>query len=689
MTSITLINVDSFTSYLKPFTMDICVAALIGLSYFIYRTFYKSQNELYQMNEKLSKISKINNKWDYANSIQKFHYLINSNEEKKTDAFFILEKMHKNGVAPDIVTYNCLLDMSFRLRQIIQSNKLYEEINDFTSPVQPEIITFNILLKSCVREIKENYDNCDFVDKIFIKISNLLVDIKSKNLKFNDITYNTLIDAYAEGGRMDKSWEFYNEMILNNFKPDLYTYATLIKGLKSTSYSDVNFEKAFDIFNLIKSGQCEGLKIDEFIYNTVLDTCLRYNKIKLMEELFQEMKNDNLMPTIVTYSIMIKAYGNAYELDKALDLFNELRKNGIRPNDIVYGCLMNCCVKCSKQDLMTEIFEDMKNEGIIPNLFIYATLIKGYNKMKQYQLAFDAFEKMKNDNFVQPNIVIYNSIIDNCVESKNYEKMFEIYTFLKNSEGSVQPNIITYSTLIKGFCKSGNMTKANEIYRFLIENNLKLDDVVFNTLCDGYAKQKDIESALNVLKEMKQANIRRTVVIYTVLIRMYSSLGDEKNVYEMVSEMKKEGINPSIVVYTSIVQVLNRLKKTEEVLKIYQEVKNNSNLKIDHLLYSFIINGCVFNKRLEKAIEILLESVDDGIKLNEETYNNVLEYLLANKFMKTSERISSCSVICKALKEKSYQINIDLYNRLMKIMYKPTENVVRKDENQKRKYIKK
>jgi len=289
--------------------------------------------------------------------------------------------------------------------------------------------------------------------------------------------------------------------------------------------------------------------------------------------------------------------------------------------------------------------------------------------MKQFELAFGVFEKMKQDNFVKPNIVIYNAIIDNCVESKNFEKMFEIYTSLKNNETTVQPNIITYSTLIKGFCKSGNMKKAQDIYNFLVENNIKLDDVVFNTLCDGYAKQKDVEAALRVREEMKKANIKRTAVIYTTLIKMYSCLGDEKKCQAMFNEMKEEGIKPTVVIFTSVVQVLNRYKKTDEVISIYNHVKKDKNLRVDHLLYSFVINGCVFNKKLEKAIEILLESIADGVKLNEETYNNVLEYLIANKFMKTQDRIQNCTVICKALKDKSYQINIDLYNRLMKIIY--------------------
>ena len=102
---------------------------------------------------------------------------------------------------------------------------------------------------------------------------------------------------------------------------------------------------------------------------------------------------------------------------------------------------------------------------------------------------------------------------------------------------------------------------------------------------------------------------------------------------------------------------------------MYYLVTKNKSYRIDHLFYAVVINGCIFKKKLEKVIEILIELIKDGMKLNEDVYNNVLEYLLANKFMKIQERLNNCTIICIVLKDKNYQINLDLYNRLMKLMY--------------------
>jgi pentatricopeptide repeat protein len=42
----------------------------------------------------------------------------------------------------------------------------------------------------------------------------------------------------------------------------------------------------------------------------------------------------------VTYSILIKIYGRAKMLDKALEVIQEMKKNKITPGNIVYTCLI-------------------------------------------------------------------------------------------------------------------------------------------------------------------------------------------------------------------------------------------------------------------------------------------------------------------------------------------------------------
>jgi pentatricopeptide repeat protein len=681
-----ILNADYWSSYLQPYVADLGVALVFGVGYYLFKQLHKDKDKSDIKGNLKEKIENHLNKWNQAKTIQKFNSLIITNTDRSTDAFKILNLMQKAEINPDIVTYNCLLDMSFKLEQREQAKKLFEEISDFTSPVQPDVVTFNILLKGCVAELREigsdsmsAQEGLNIRKEILERVLSIVNDIKQRGVNKNEITYNTAIDAFIEGGDFNKAWEMYQEMCENesNIKPDLYTYATLIKGLKTNSDTEKNLSRAVEILNKIKSGEYENLRADEVLYNSVLDTCVKYNKVEMAENIFQDMKSQGVKPSLITFSIMIKGYGLVYKVEKALALFNEMKELGFTPNDIIYGCLLNCAVRCSRLDIMCEVYESMKSLGVELNTIIYTTLIKGFNKMKKFEKAFEIFDNITEKEKQSSNIVIYNAILDCCVESKNFEKLNEIYDYIKRKsqelENFPQPNIITYSTVIKGFAKNGKFNEAKDIYSFLKSNAYQLDEVLFNTVCDGFARANQNEMALQILKDMKEYGIKRTSVIYSILIKMYSNQHNEEKCLEMLNEMSKDNVKPSLVTYTTLMQMFIKKKKVLNAIALFQDMKKND-IKPDQVCYNFIVNGCTFNQKLERAIEFLLESVRLNIKLNEETYNNCLEYLLNNKFMKHHERVNHATEILKELKEKNFSINYDLYSRVARLIYKNNES---------------
>ena len=708
----TFINeANNSNSTISSCLADISISLVFGIGYYIFKQF----NKINDVNSHSKKEEK-NCKWTKAETIQQFNQLIMSNTEKSTDAFKILGIIQKKGIIPDVVTFNCLLDMSFKLDHFEAAKRLFDEFSDFGSPIQPDAVSYNILLKGCVIKMKSLSDqNSWTLNKHLIEqeIDSILAEMKKKSIEMNLVTYNTAIDSYIESGNFTKAWNIYNDMLIqgSNVKPDLFTFATLIKGLKSSynkentytsENTDINLsnklnknnlERTIEILNKIKSGECEGILVDEILYNSVLDTCIKFGEISKAEEIFEDMKLNKIPPTIITYSIMIKGYGYVYNMEKALNLKNEIESKNIKPNNIIYGCLLNCAVRCGKLDTMINIYQSMREDGIRPNRIIYTTLIKGFNKMKQFEKAFELFDSISDDDKINCNISMYNAILDCCVESKNFKKLNEIYNKLKSinenhsdaeyaSDNYPKPNVITYSTMIKGHTRCGQIEEAKKIYEFLKmnQNYFALDEILFNTVCDCFARAGQKELAIEVFEDMKKANIKHTAIIYSILIKMYSSCGEYHKCLQTFDMMIKNNIKPSLVSYTTIIQMYLKQKKFSEAIAKFEEMKRN-NLKPDHVIYNFLINNCTFNKKIEKAIEFLIESIRENIKLNDDTYGNCIEYLINNKFMNSSQRIGYASDILKILKENNFSIKYEIYSKLVKVIYKNNTNENEAEKN--------
>ena len=648
-------------NYLKPYVADVGVALAFGVGCLLFKAFKKDNKDVKGIKENIKKSL---SKWTTANTIQKFNALIINNTDKTIDAFKILKSISEAEVAPQIETYNCLFFMSFNLGQYEIATKLFEEITDFMSPVQPDIVTFNILIKGVVKEAIENQQDIALIETLSSKLEFYKNEISNRKLDYDDFTYNTLIDAHIECNEFSKAWEIFQQMSSYIKKPDIYTYTTIVKGLKTCKEPN-SFSKIIEIYESIKLGNKENIKLDEFLINTVLDSCVRYEEHEMALKIFNEMPIFSVPQTVVSYSIMLKSFAVKGKLEESIELFNKMKLHGIRPNEITYDCLLNCSIKCERLDIMNNIYECMKNDNLTPNNNIYCTLIKGFNRTKNYNLAFKLYETMNSKDKKIIDIVFFNSLLDCSVEASEEKRMLEIFEFIKVNHN---PSIITYSTLLKGYTKFNCEEKALELYKEMINSDSYLDEVFFNTMADFYAKKKDSVKAIKVLEDMKARNVSRSSIIYSILISLFSCVGKELEALEMYNNMIRENLKPTMITYTIIMQMYIKLKKMDDAIRVFYEMRENK-ITLDAVSFNFIINGCSFNKKLEKAIEILNQSFEDGIKLNDNTYSNVLEYIVNNKFMKLNERCLFAGNILHNLKERKIQVKGETYSKVMKMMY--------------------
>merc|ERR1712160_158982 len=308
---------------------------------------------------------------------------------------------------------------------------------------------------------------------------------------------------------------------------------------------------------------------------------------------------------------------------------------------------------------------------------------------KLYDTALEIFEQISQEG-KNSNIVIYNAILDVCVNSKNLEKLKEIYEYIKTMSNICpnfpKPNLITWATIIKGFAKNGKMQDALELYETLKTQQVELDEVLFNTLIDGFARNGDVKNATKIYEEAKAYGIKGSAIIYSILIKMYCKINDINSSTLYFNLYKNEKHKATIVPYSTLIQMYIKRKELNKAIELFEEIKKRG-MKPDKVSYNFIINGCSFNKKLEKAIEYLHESFKSQTKCSDDTYTNILNYLLNNKFMKTNERTKNISEISKILKEKNFEIPYELYSKLMKAVYSANEgNVSQRPTNSRNKF---
>lgn len=660
---------------------DLGAALVFGLGFYFFKSHFKKGKDDKDIKDKMKpfreKIADTINKWESSISLQKINSMIKEEvSDKNFNPFTVLDQMQKNNLSPDITIVNTLLDTTLRLKDFNNFKRLSElvcvEKGSESLPL-PNIITYNILIKGISYEMEKG--NFSLKDSVKAKVDRIHDHLVAGGIKPNEITVNSTIDIMIESGNFDEAWRYYDEMESKyELQPDIYTYSTLIKSIKNYQPDPKNIERAFNILKMIKLSQTRGIKPDEVLYNSIIDTCIKYNRIKQAEALFEDMKEAQVTPSRITYAIMIKAYGNDYNFDKSLAIFAEMQNAGIAPNEISYGSLLNAAVKCNKIDKVLLIYEEIQAANITMNIFHYSSLIKAFSRAKDFNKAFNIWEKLNNDPNLSPNTVTYNAILDCCVECGDFLMMNKIYEGFKEkayeSDSGVLPDLITYSTVIKGYGKMKNVEKVIDIYNFLKgRNEFVLDEVMYNTIIDSLHKAEKYEIALQIYEDMLKAGVTRSNATYSIIIKVYSKLNMVKKAVEIYNEMLDRGIKPSFITYTAIIQILVKSKMIQNAIDIFDEIIQNE-LTPDQVIYNVIVNGCVYNGRLSDACRFLFRSFLVNLRLCDDVYKNVLINLLTNRTMDFSNKCETTLKICKELKDRNIQIDYELYYKVMKMVYK-------------------
>jgi pentatricopeptide repeat protein len=263
---------------------------------------------------------------------------------------------------PTAITVGCMVDALVKNGSVEDAwSLLHDLLEDEERRASVNTVIYSTILKGFATAKQTN--------KVFM----VYKEMRDRNVPSNTITFNTLLDACARGRSMDRVPQLLEDMKASSVDPAIITYSTIIKGYCMNG----DVDRAFDV---LKDMQRERVFApDEILYNSLLDGCVRQNRVEQALQLVEDMKDSGTAPSNYTLSILIKLLGRSRQLNQAFDLVEKLcSENGFRPNVQVYTCLMQACIQNRKLDQALEIHNTMIWEsGCQPDQMVYTVLVRG------------------------------------------------------------------------------------------------------------------------------------------------------------------------------------------------------------------------------------------------------------------------------------------------------------------------
>ncbi len=312
--------------------------------------------------------------------------------------------MQASGVLPDDITYLGLLRCCIEGSNIAFGRALHRRIYSGSSP---SLEVQNALLNM--------YAKCGTVTET----EQLFTKMPRKDV----ITWTILISAYNLVASHRKALDLFPLMIKAEIQPSDVTYACLFtaagnlpdlatgkqihshsltssiqltRGMKNALlqmyFKCGSMDEALDAFQEIRKAD----PFDLISWNTMLSCYVQQKLGNKAISLFQEMQAEGIKPDAVTYSTLLTAAADTYNLPFGKTIHQAV-KSLLPTQEVLGNALLNMYIKCGQMNFATELFTEMRQAKAPMNVITWTVMITGLIDHDKSTVALQYFNDMKKE----------------------------------------------------------------------------------------------------------------------------------------------------------------------------------------------------------------------------------------------------------------------------------------------------
>ncbi|KAK7852797.1 pentatricopeptide repeat-containing protein [Quercus suber] len=302
--------------------------------------------------------------------------------------------MCSEGCIPNVITYTALIDGHCKAGEIEKACQIYArmqgnvEISDVDmyfriddgNSKEPNVFTYGALVDGLCKAHKVK------------EARNLLDAISVEGCEPNHIVYDALIDGFCKARKLDDAQEVFAKMSEHGYSPHVYTYSSLIDRL----FKGKRLDLALKVLSKMLENSCAPNVV---IYTEMIDGLCKVGRTDEAYKLMLMMEEKGCYPNVVTYTGMIDGFGKVglnREFIISLGLLDEISENDSVPIVPVYRILIDSFIKAGRLESALELHEE------IPSFFplkaasknMHTSLIESLSRAGKVVKAFELYTDM-------------------------------------------------------------------------------------------------------------------------------------------------------------------------------------------------------------------------------------------------------------------------------------------------------
>ncbi|KAF0925792.1 hypothetical protein E2562_018448 [Oryza meyeriana var. granulata] len=286
----------------------------------------------------------------------------------------VFDRMH-DRYTPDLRSYTALMLAWCNARNLVEAGRVWNEMLE--NGLKPDVVVHNTMIEGLLRGQRRPEA---------VKMFELM---KAKGPAPNVWTHTMLIRDHCKRGKMDMAMRCFEEMQDVGCQPDVATYTCLLVGYGNAKRMD-------RVTALLEEMTQKGCPPDGRTYNALIKLLTNRNMPDDAARIYKKMIKKGLEPTIHTYNMMMKSYflgGRNYMMGCAV--WEEMHRKGICPDVNSYTVFINGHIRHGRPEEACKYIEEMIQKGMKAPQIDYNKFAADFSKAGKPDILYELAQKVK------------------------------------------------------------------------------------------------------------------------------------------------------------------------------------------------------------------------------------------------------------------------------------------------------
>lgn len=310
--------------------------------------------------------------------------------ECPSPAIEVFREMIYEGIEPNCVTLSSLISACSQIADLNLGKAIHGFITRRRGTVDPDVFISTSLI--------DMYAKCNYM----VYVSRIFEKDKKYPRCNKTALWNATIAGYMENNLVKDAWDVFrsishgegthpNSVTMSIVLPLCARSSRLLSGKEIHCHALRN-----------------GLDQEIFVSNGLIDMYSKCGKLKLAENQFNRMMNEN---NTISWTSMIDGHGRHGDGEGAIRVFERMIREEVKPDHVTFVALISACSHTGLLEQGLRYFEEMTRlYGIIPVEENYGTVVDVLARAGRFQEARDLIEQMP----IKPGANVWGALLGAC-----------------------------------------------------------------------------------------------------------------------------------------------------------------------------------------------------------------------------------------------------------------------------------